>query len=480
MPLVREGELVGTAGCHSPGAHVSGGGAVGEGVAVTSVSAARWWVLGLFSAWNILQGCSFNFYGPISAEIVATQGWTLNELAWVENSANIAMLFCVPIMGQAVSRSGNRGATLVCAVLLFVCTALRCGLGTAGLPIAFVAMLCNGASAAWLNSAGPVISATWFPPLERGLATALVSVSPPLGNCAGFILGPFAVRRSADPALGINTLCVVEAGMAMLLLLATLVYFPGRPQTPPSLAAAIPGRVAVAASFPGPGALGPSGGAALQPAQTTMRAWFRLSIVAFVTAVPLGVFNGWMPILAPSLAEFGVDEIQASWMGSVMTLATAAGGLSAGWLTDMLPGRLKAIIVVCLLVSAASFTGFALAAAGRIPGAANTLFATGMVGSFFVNGLSPLGFELAAETAYPNIPEAIAAALLSFLNTFIQILFLSAAFLPSGASAGGGTGSSAWMSWLLAAVNVACVLPLACFHATYPRLRADGVQLGRH
>ncbi|CAE8633023.1 unnamed protein product [Polarella glacialis] len=418
----------------------------------------RWWILGTFSLLSVLQACTWNFYGPISVQVQALQGWTLNEIAWVENSANIAMLVAVPLSALFVQQCGCRTPTLCCGALLLFCSALRCmssGLAVSrlGLAVAVVAMTCNGLAAAWLNFGGPVISGIWFPVAERGLATAVISASTFLGQSFGFVLGPLVVPQpgvdgSTDAtAVGLQRLCYGELVMVAATLAAVAGHFPDRPAAAPSRSAE-----------EGPSAETP-----------TASAVGRLVFVSVVVSVPSAAFGAWVPVLTPNLAEFGITEVESAWVGCLMLLLGALGGLAFGRLSDFFPGRLKEMLLCCLSLSALCFGYFLLVVTGKLPGGALALCISGSAGAFFVSGSYPLGFELAVETGYPSIPEPIAASLLSFLQCLIQILFLAASFL--------GSTSSAWMNWLNVLASASLIVPLAVFQVRYPRLSVDGVAL---
>ena len=58
--------------------------------------ATRWWVLASFCALSFLQALCWNFYSPVSFAAKALYNWTDNNIAWVANAANIAMLTSIP------------------------------------------------------------------------------------------------------------------------------------------------------------------------------------------------------------------------------------------------------------------------------------------------------------------------------------------------------------------------------------------------
>jgi hypothetical protein len=157
---------------------------------VELVSSTRWWVLGSFSALSLVQAVTWNFYAPVHYAVQGMYNWDASTVAWIENTANVAMLVSIPFSQICVDSFGNRVPTLCCAAMMVTCTGLRCvpslaflvggwNLSSdAVLAIDVVSMVFNGAAAAWLNFAPPILSATWFPTHERATATALMSIMP--------------------------------------------------------------------------------------------------------------------------------------------------------------------------------------------------------------------------------------------------------------------------------------------------------------
>eukprot|EP00927_Polykrikos_kofoidii_P043832 TRINITY_DN37927_c0_g1_i1.p1 TRINITY_DN37927_c0_g1~~TRINITY_DN37927_c0_g1_i1.p1 ORF type:complete len:456 (-),score=60.10 TRINITY_DN37927_c0_g1_i1:26-1393(-) len=447
-----------------------------------ALSSTRWWILCIFSLLYQLQGCTYNFYGPMFDEIKDLYGWKLSDLDWVANVANVALVLCVPLSATIVTHFGLRKPTLVCAILMFVCTALRCmPLAESqrwSFGVAVVSMACNGAAASWMSFAGPLLSSAWFPIAERNLATAIITMSCYLGNSEGFVLGPLVVGQGATAAAGLRMLCQSQAALSLVILIAIMAHFPERPSIAPSLTAASPeaasGRGMMGESLTSTDVACVNVAAAVSP--EIMRAtWCRVALVASITGVPTGIFAGWMPVLAPNLEELGIKEGTAAAMGCVMTILGCVGMIAFGILVDRVPGRMKTMLLICLSISSLCFFDFVLVTRYSISVFNRTamLLLDVSVGSFFVNAVLSVGVELAAETAYPHVPAALPPALVSMLNNGTQIGFLVvSAFIPSAGDS--SSGSTAWMNWLLVATCVVSIPPLVLFRAKYPRLALDG------
>jgi len=88
------------------------------------------------------------------------------------------------------------------------------------------------------------------------------------------------------------------------------------------------------------------------------------------------------------------------------------------------------------------------------------LYATAIVGGFFLYCPLPLFFELVVEETYPRISAATSGGVLSILNTLVQVLFL---FAPLGK----------WMVWAIVVSTPVFSLALLVMRARYPRTRLD-------
>jgi FLVCR family MFS transporter len=392
--------------------------------------ATRWWILLSFCALSFLQALCWNFYSPISFAAKELYGWSDNNIAWVANAANIAMLTSIPPSQYAAEAFGSRLPTVVCALMMLVCTGLRClpsllldgqhGGGFSDSPgmlwLMVASMIFNGWAAAWLNFAGPILSASWFALDERATVTAIITCTPYVGVSAGFVLGPLLMEPADFPAgcggghlggssaggsgdgsadggsggacPGSNTLYMLyyaEAAAAALVFLAVLLHFPAKPPTPPTRSAAVTAEVSEERAA--------SDGfrqVFCECSQASAGLW----TIAFAFAMPLGVYSGWGAVLAINLEEFGISALAAGWLGCAMTLIGCLGGVVIGALTDRFRGNMKFWILLCDAISTGAFLWFALIILGVVEGSRTTLYATGTVGGAFLNAPIPLFFEL--------------------------------------------------------------------------------------
>ena len=67
----------------------------------------RWYILGVFALFGLLQNAVWNTYGPILNSTIKAYRWTLGEIALIPNIGNISMLVTLPIGSWFVSKFGK-------------------------------------------------------------------------------------------------------------------------------------------------------------------------------------------------------------------------------------------------------------------------------------------------------------------------------------------------------------------------------------
>lgn len=422
----------------------------------------RFWIVGTFFLLAMSQAVSWNAYGPIAPIVQEHYGWSNSTVSWLANTANVGMFAAIPFSSGAVDVFGCRPMTVFCAALMLVCSALRCLPGivpsalhpssTGTLAVMMGAMVANGLSAGWLNFAGPVISTAWFPPGQRTTATSILSLAPYVGVSAGFILGPLTVRDA--PSLEI--LYRVDAAVSLAIFIAVALRWPSEPHRPPSATAA----VAHDASLHGSVAHGYRT-LFLGCSRSSARVW----AVAALWSLPAGVFQGWLAVLELNLAQFGFGVADCGWLGCWMNVAGCVAGVLVGMLTDRFAGRLKTAITCFYILGTITFGGFMLTVLGYLPGSTAAVYVWAVMAGVAINGPIPLFFELVTETAFPSIPAAAAAAVMSLFVTFVQVVFLALSFDSHL--------TGLWMNWLMLFIVPITLIPLLLLRVEYNRLRVD-------
>jgi len=86
-------------------------------------------------------------------------------------------------------------------------------------------------------SLGPIVSAHWFPPLERTTSTAIIGLSNYVGGGFSFLIGPLIVPDEGGLEERIKNLriyLISEAVFFGLFFLLCILYFPKNPPISPS------------------------------------------------------------------------------------------------------------------------------------------------------------------------------------------------------------------------------------------------------
>lgn len=165
----------------------------------------------------------------------------------------------------------------------------------------------NGLGGMLAQTAGPIVSNTWFPPEERITATAVASLSSSLGLATSYIIGPLIVSDLSNVTLNgklsateanieimkeqIRFLLIIELGLAVLIFIAATVYFPNKPKIPPSLSASLPKSNFI----------------------SSFRILFfnkNFMVILIVAASVTGIYSGWSAVLALNFQDHGLPLSQ--------------------------------------------------------------------------------------------------------------------------------------------------------------------------
>lgn len=267
----------------------------------------------------------------------------------------------------------------------------------------------------------PLLSASWFGPSERALATATAINFNQVGIATSFVVGGLM----ANTAGGMHEYFDVISISSTLLAFATIALFRERPASPPSASAAAAwkaestvDRTEFKLSYPGK---------AIELLKTK---GFIGALVAFVASI--GTTNVVSTFTASELARAGFPEgFDVDIAGAEFQVAIVLGGIFLGRYVDTTK-RFKPAMLSCLAASVGL-----LAALGISEGIQTNLQQAWVVGLLLALGaaigpVQPIAAELAVEVAYPcdeNAVEAtqqLAGNLFSFL--LIPLCVKAAAF----------------------------------------------------
>lgn len=176
-----------------------------------------------------------------------------------------------------------------------------------------------------------------------------------------------------------------------------------------------------------------------------------------------GIFNAWSASLPVILGSKNLSNGALQWLGFASIAANLLGSLCAGWFSRFFHRRLKLLSLLLLGAALLSFVYFALQLEVRAHiGTFGTLVAASCLGAFFCGADVPVGFELAADLAFPET-ESTAVGLNVLVNNAVSVVFLAALASLSAATT----------NTVVCAVCAAGILLLLVSKESYPRLDQD-------
>lgn len=446
----------------------------------TDVYARRWWILFMYCCTCITQGLVWNTWGPITQSAEAYFGWSDGTIGMLPNLGNIVFTVTTFPVLYFVDKKGLRYGMLACFACTFVGAAIRCITSDPDVAtwLIFVCAFINGIAGVIFNAAPPLLAVTWFPPNQRTTATAIAASVPYLGTALSFIMGPLLVtspvyaNQTEETNISINTfmttnlpgyrnksvltnvdalesdimrLQYIECGIAGVLFIAVLIYFPKKPPKPPSITAALH-RVEYKKSL-------------LQIIQHG-----RLWLITLAFSLPIGILNVWTVVIDVIFNPYNVTQDEVGWLGFYSVIAGCIAGVVIARFSDLLMRHMKFFLILLFILAACSFGACILLCYGYIPFKLMYLYITVIAGTMALNGTIPLFFELSCETAYP-INEGLTGGFLTCVCNTIGIGFLFALEIPNI--------GTVWMNWcLIGSIGLGFIF-LIVFREKYTRTNID-------
>ncbi len=417
----------------------------------------RWWMLVMFCFMIISNATMWVTFAPISdiAEVYfgPTAGSTTNV-----NMLAIVFLMFYPLGTllevKCMEMYQLRGTILLGGVLTATGALLRllAAIGPSQDSIwTYVIMLLGqifGALAQPLFMNCPAsLSAAWFPPSERDIATAFGSLSSALGNAVGSVLPVLFVHKgSSQEAIndGMLEIMLVEFILCSLPLLSCYFYFENTPPTAPSYSAFLKHGATGAKSKldqntenaieGAPSALDTDDVAELIELSSnhSVAQWasamdqvrmlygnrnYCLLFCAF--CLGLGIFTALMTLINQIVEPYGYSNDDAGTFAACLLVSGLLGaGISSKLLetTKAYETVLKSGFLICLLafsfmISQLQRDNFTM-----------LCLAFGITG-FGLLPMLPATIENTAECTYPDVTEDLAVGLLFMGGNVVGILF---------------------------------------------------------
>lgn len=240
---------------------------------------------------------------------------------WLSTSFLFAFVFATPFTFYLLSRYGPKISIVTAATLLLLGNWIKYGgAQSRNFPVVMLGQLLIGFAQPFVLAAPTTYSDMWFSPAGRTTATALASLSNPLGAAIGQLVSPFWVATPAD----------IPSYHLYLAIIATLVclpsfFIPRRPPTPPA---------------PHSESVHNLNNPSLSTVVHELRALlssteFWLVFIPF--SVYVGFFNALSSLLSQILTPYGFSEDQAGIAGAVLIVV----GLLSAAITSPLNDKYK-------------------------------------------------------------------------------------------------------------------------------------------
>ncbi|KAK0067612.1 disrupted in renal carcinoma protein 2 isoform X2 [Biomphalaria pfeifferi] len=436
----------------------------------TYVYAKRWYLLLLFSITAMLWSAVWSTWGPIAQSAKDVFGWDDGVIAMMTWLGNIPFLVTMFPIAYLMDVKGMRIAMILCCGLIFLGAGLRC------IP-------CDNATATWLiyggqllngiagtvpMSGSALLSGLWFPSNQRASATAISTISGYLGASVSFVIGPLFVPEddsSGNETTGIISsnssdsditdqkshiyyILYAECGAAGLILLLVLLYFPSKPELPPSISASIPREKYLDG---------------LKMLVRNKQFW----ITAIAFSFPAGVYEAWQVVLDVNL-DPKVSQSTAGWMDFYATVGGCCSGMLVSRFADYFTRQIKLFLLVFYFLAAIVFLWCTFIVTDILPFDIVSLYAAIILGGVFLDGGGPLFFELVVEVSYP-VGEGVTSGCVQMICSLAGIIFLSLVQVSPT--------DKQWMNWCFFSVIAMAIPLLFLVKANYGRADVDDLEV---
>ncbi|KAF6036659.1 hypothetical protein EB796_005052 [Bugula neritina] len=429
----------------------------------------RWWILVVFCVCASNQSYLWNTWAPIADATQIAFGWPKYFpalLLGVSNALSAVMAF--PIM-YFIEKTDLRQATVLSSFLMVMCIiAWNIALQARQKWLIVVGAALNGITGAVTMASPSLLSVTWFPTSERAIATAFAVLSGYTGNGLAFITGPYISganvtvgevrhRKMLDEGfitslrLGILKIMYYGATITFIGFLMTMLYFPpGPPKKPSEVQNAV--REEFISGFK----------------KIAKNHDFWLLSTAYNLSNAL--FNSWLPLSSINFRSLNIDEVTAGWIGFTAIMTSSVSSVFISYIMNYFKKRVKLFLQLANLVALTMFVILICIQRSYIfvpPSFVTTslyILCTGAAIS--INGVIPLYYELACDSAFPA-DEGLTGSVIVTVNNLLGFTVLMLFLHPTLAL------DTEWMTWSCLGACVLTIPMLFFMKENYNRLDID-------
>jgi len=394
----------------------------------------RWYILAVFAGLTLHQSWLYCTYGPITTALkFAYPKWTSPIVAMTANAGTASYLVFTWPCCYVMQELGTRKASILITAMVTAGAAARSLVtsSTGFTAATFVCMVLNG-FAGVLSAAGtPLIASLWFKDTERITATSIILAANMMGVGVANVAGPMWLSNGLNfDAYDENRNGTEDDGsdfspqemrgqiawytmwqtvVLALLLVSMLVYFPSKPEIPPT-------------SSSDSARLNLKDGMAYL--MTNKSALF--CILAY--SISFGVSGHWIGVVAINFEPLGISESDCGVMGLVLVFTSTVASIVLSRYMDYFRSKMKLALMVVLTMSLLCLIWLTMTIDEVIPFTATQVWVSTIIGISMVCATRSLFFEFTAQVARPA-PEGLVGALLNAGFNLVGVIFLSLYFL---------------------------------------------------
>ena len=349
----------------------------------------RWVVLAVFMFINLTIQVLWIGFAPITTDAAKFYGVSEAQIVFLAMTFMIAFIpLSIPV-SWVIDRYGFRLAVSIGAILMGIFGLAR---GFAGNNYSVVLWSTIGIAIAqpFLLNAWTKVPANWFGMDERATAVGLVTLASLVGTGLGMVLTPILTG-----SMDIPTVQLIYGGLAAFSTVLFLIFARENPPTPPCP----PGQEVRSLMFDG-----------LKSALKIKSFWLFLGIFFIAMAIFNGV-TSWVDVI---IRPRGFNAVDVGSAGALMLAGGIIGAIIIPPFSDKQRKR-KIYLTIGFLLAVPCLLGLTFATSAWL------LFISSFLLGVCLVGVSPIGFQYAAEITQPT-PEGTSNGLLQLVGQLSVVI----------------------------------------------------------